>query len=95
MAQALDHTAREQIRLFSSQIDQTSCTGKVRIQLQNPAKITLGTPALALIKLLEMQVQTTLPLSVVNLNTDVTAFVMVVNHNKQIERHLISLGEVN
>ncbi|WP_257006465.1 MULTISPECIES: hypothetical protein [Haemophilus] len=42
-----------------------------------------------------MQVQTTLLLSVVNLNTDVTAFVMVVNHNKQTERHLISLGEVN
>lgn len=47
--QELDKTASDQIRLLSSHINQTSCTGEVRIQLQAPAQITLGTPALALI----------------------------------------------
>jgi len=93
--QVLDQTTSGQIRLLSSQIDQTSRTGKVRIQLQTPNQITLGTPASAIIKLPEMQAQTTLPLSAVNFNADGTAFVMMVNHNKQIERRLISLGEVN
>ena len=93
--QVLDQTTSGQIRLLSSQIDQTSRTGKVRIQLQTPAQITLGTPATALIKLPEMQAQTTLPLSAVNFNADGTAFVMVVNRNQQIERRPISLGEVN
>ena len=55
----------------------------------------LGTPATAIIKLPEIQAQTTLPLSAVNFNADGTAFVMMVNRNKQIERHPISLGEVN
>ncbi|MDG6345338.1 hypothetical protein Q7469_04855 [Glaesserella parasuis] len=93
--QVLDQTTSGQIRLLSSQIDQTSRTGKVRIQLQTSAQLTLGTPATDLIKLPEKQAQTTLPLSAVNFNADRTAFVMVVNHNKQIERRLISLGEVN
>ncbi|MDG2947951.1 efflux RND transporter periplasmic adaptor subunit [Bisgaard Taxon 10/6] len=93
--QVLDQTTSGQIRLLSSQIDQTSRTGKVRIQLQNPAQITLGTPALALIRLPEMRANTTLPLSAVNFNADGTAFVMMVNRNKQIERRPISLGEVN
>ncbi|MDO9831050.1 hypothetical protein Q7381_03470 [Glaesserella parasuis] len=93
--QVLDQTTSGQIRLLSSQIDQTSRTGKVRIQLQTSAQLTLGTPTTDLIKLPEMQAQTTLPLSAVNFNADRTAFVMVVNHNKQIERRLISLGEVN
>ncbi|EQA14461.1 hypothetical protein Q7472_02660 [Glaesserella parasuis] len=60
--QVLDQTTSGQIRLLSSQIDQTSRTGKVRIQLQTSAQLTLGTPATALIKLPEMQAQTTLPL---------------------------------
>ena len=93
--QVLDQTTSGQIRLLSSQIDQTSRTGKVRIQLQTPNQITLGTPASAIIKLPEMQAQTTLPLSAVNFNADGTAFVMMVNRNKQIERHPISLGKVN
>lgn len=42
-----------------------------------------------------MQAQTTLPLSAVNFNADGTTFVMVVNHNQQIERRPIGLGEVN
>ncbi|MDD6911198.1 efflux RND transporter periplasmic adaptor subunit [Actinobacillus minor] len=93
--QVLDQTTSGQIRLLSSQIDRTSRTGKVRIQLQTSAQLTLSTPATALIKLPEMQAQTTLPLSAVNFNADGTAFVMVVNHNKQIERRPISLDEVN
>lgn len=64
--QVLDQTTSGQIRLLSSQIDQTSRTGKVRIQLQILAQITLDTPATAIIKLPEMQAQTTLPLSAVN-----------------------------
>ena len=67
----------------------------MRIQLQTSAQLTLGTPATALIKLPEMQAQTTLPLSAVNFNADGTAFVMVVNRNTQRERRLIRLGEVN
>ena len=82
----LDQTTSGQIRLLSSQIDQISRTGKVHIQLQNSAQLTLGTPALVLIKLPEMQAQTTLPLSAVNFKADGTAFVMVVNRNQQIER---------
>ncbi|KYK87245.1 hypothetical protein [Aggregatibacter actinomycetemcomitans] len=42
-----------------------------------------------------MQAHTTLPLSAVNFNADGTTFVMVVNHNQQIERRPINLGEVN
>ena len=64
--QVLDQTTSGQILLLSSQIDQTSRIGKVRIQLQILAQITLGTPATAIIKLPEMQAQTTLPLSAVN-----------------------------
>lgn len=67
----------------------------MRIQLQTPVQITLGTPATAIIKLPEIQTQTTLPLSAVNFNVDGTAFVMMVNRNKQMERHPISLGKVN
>lgn len=92
--QVLDQTTSGQIRLLSSQIDQTSLTGKVRIQLQNLAQITLGTPATAIITLPEIQAQTTLPLSAVNFNADGTAFVMMVNRNKQIECHPISLAKL-
>lgn len=42
--QVLDQTTSGQIRLLSSQIDQTSRTGNVRIQLQTPTQLTLGTP---------------------------------------------------
>lgn len=37
----LDQTTSGQIHLLSSQIDQTSRTGKVRIHLQTPAQTTL------------------------------------------------------
>lgn len=40
-AEVLDQTTSGQIRLLSSQIDQTSRTGKVHIQLQTPVQTTL------------------------------------------------------
>lgn len=46
-AEVLDQTTSGQIHLLSSQIDQTSRTGKVRIHLQTPAQLTPGTPATA------------------------------------------------
>lgn len=42
-----------------------------------------------------MQVQATLPLSIVNINVDEIAFVIALNHSKQIRYHLINLGWVN
>lgn len=88
--QKLDQTTSDQIRLLPSQSNQTSCTGKGRIPLQISTQITLGIPALVLIKLPEMQAQTILFLSVINFNADRITFVMAVNRYKQVEHSPIS-----
>lgn len=93
--QVLNQTISGQIRLLASQLDNTSLTGKVYIQIQNPDKITLGTPVLALIRLPEMSLKVALPLSAVNFNSDGLMFVMIVNADGKVERRSITLGEVN